>query len=406
MEYKNDWKEVKVSNLGQIITGKTPSTKKRSNFGGSIPFLTPSDDMNVRYVQTTARTLSQEGVNEVANKILPANSVCVSCIGSQLGKVVITTKETVTNQQINSIVPSSDVDTLFLYYLMLVIGNRLNYLSKTSTAVPIINKTEFSDIKMMLPAMHIQVKISSILSCLDSKIELNNKIIANLEAQAQAIFKSWFIDFEPFQDGEFIESELGLIPEGWEIKKLGDLFRFVKGKKVKEELQGDCLVHYLVKGVVDGTEEPIFVSSDNAILIDSLDPFMLMDGANSGNIYYGFKGALGSTFSLLEAKTEKLREIIYWFLKLNEVIIKNQNTGSAIPHANKDFINSMLIVLPDEKAALKVVNMLQTYREKTIKLKEENTTLAQIRDTLLPKLMSGEIDVSNIKIDPEEICHV
>lgn len=270
-----------------------------------------------------------------------------------------------------------------------------------------VQNSVFDEIMIDLPSIEGQQRIVGILNAFDQKIELNNKIIANLEAQAKAIFKSWFIDFEPFQDGEFIESELGLIPEGWEINKLGDLFRFVKGKKVKEESQGDCLVHYLVKGVVDGTVEPKFVSSDNAILIDSLDPFMLMDGANSGNIYYGFKGALGSTFSLLEVKTEELREIIYWFLKLNEVIIKNQNTGSAIPHANKDFINSMLIVLPsDEKAVLKAVNMLRTCRKKTFTLKEQNRTLAQIRDTLLPKLMSGEIDVSSIKIDSEEIGHV
>lgn len=111
----NEWEKVKISELGKIITGKTPSTKEEKNFGGSIPFLTPSDNMDVRYVEATARTLSDEGVNNVKNSLLPSNSICVSCIGSQLGKVVITTEETVTNQQINSIVPNEKTDFLFLY---------------------------------------------------------------------------------------------------------------------------------------------------------------------------------------------------------------------------------------------------------------------------------------------------
>ena len=98
------WKRIKVSELGRIVTGKTPKTSRSENYGGKIPFLTPSDDMEVKYVTKTGKTITELGLSEVKNCLLPANAVCVSCIGSDLGKVVITTQPTVTNQQINSII--------------------------------------------------------------------------------------------------------------------------------------------------------------------------------------------------------------------------------------------------------------------------------------------------------------
>ena len=210
-----EWKEVKIGDLGQIITGKTPKTAIRENWGGKIPFLSPSDDMSNKTSPVTARTLTELGVAEVAKCLIPANSICVSCIGSDLGKVVKTDRELVTNQQINTIVPHSNVDSDFVYYLMCIVGKELNYISKTSTAVPIINKSTFSDWNIVIPEkVDDQRRIASILSSLARKIELNNKINADLEEMAQAIFKNWFVDFEPFKDGKFVDSELGMIPEG------------------------------------------------------------------------------------------------------------------------------------------------------------------------------------------------
>lgn len=403
MEFK--WEDKKLSEIGYIVTGKTPSTKIEKNFGDRVPFLTPSDDMDARYVYETKRYLSDEGVNEVRKKLIPKNSICISCIGSQLGKVTITTEETVTNQQINSIVINDEYNIHFIYYLLLILGQKLNFLSKSSTAVPIINKKFFSEISVKVPQRQLQDKIAILLDSLDSKIEINNKIISNLESQAQAIFKSWFVDFEPFQDGDFVESELGMIPEGWEVKELGELFKFVKGKKPKDlhEKYEDNFIPYIVKGVMDGSETSKFTNEINIVKIKKLDCFMLMDGANSGNIYYGYDGALGSTFALLESKNQVYRELIYWKLKTNESIIKNQNTGSAIPHANKDFISKMNVAIPINIEENVIVKTLENFRIKINSLNNQNTKLAEMRDALLPKLMAGEIDVSNIKIEGEEV---
>ena len=168
---KSEWREIKVADLGKIVTGKTPKTAIADNYGGEMPFLTPSDDMSVKYVSKTTKTLTEKGLKEVKNSLLPANSVCVSCIGSDLGKVVISRQPIVTNQQINSIiVEQSKYDVSFVYYSMLILGKQLNFISKTSTAVPIVNKSSFSSYTIKCPPLTEQKKIASVLSALDDKI--------------------------------------------------------------------------------------------------------------------------------------------------------------------------------------------------------------------------------------------
>ena len=177
----NIWRKTYVSELGRIVTGKTPKTSVRKNYGGIIPFLTPSDDMESKYVNQTIKTISDIGIKEVRNCLLPPNSVCVSCIGSNLGKVVITKDIAVTNQQINSIVVDQEMfDVDFVYYSMMILGKELNYISKTSTAVPIINKTTFSNCTISCPPLPLQKTIGKVLASLDDKIELNRQINQNL----------------------------------------------------------------------------------------------------------------------------------------------------------------------------------------------------------------------------------
>ncbi len=187
-------KKIHISDIGKIVTGKTPRTSVGENYGGYIPFLTPSDDLSYKSAPKTTKTLTKQGLDEVKNCLLPPYSVCISCIGSDLGKVVMTIEPTVTNQQFNSIIPNKDFNADFVYYLMTFVGRELNYLSKTSTAVPIINKSSFSNYEIEVPDLETQKRIASVLSSLDDKIELNRRINDNLEQQAQALFKSWFVD--------------------------------------------------------------------------------------------------------------------------------------------------------------------------------------------------------------------
>ena len=218
-----EWNEVKLEDVGKIITGKTPKTSIEDNYGGHIPFLTPSDDMNVKIIKYTNKTLTLKGLNEVKNCLIPKNSVCVSCIGSDLGKVVLTSEDTVTNQQINSIIVNEKFDYNFIYYTMILLGKQLNYMSKSSTAVPIINKSTFSNELIFVPSLEEQKKISSILSNIDAKIDNLDKINKNLEEQLETLYNSFFVYYDDFLKEDLEECEIGLIPKEWSLLSLGDV---------------------------------------------------------------------------------------------------------------------------------------------------------------------------------------
>ena len=399
-----EWKEVKIGDLGQIITGKTPKTAIRENWGGKIPFLSPSDDMSNKTSPVTARTLTELGVAEVAKCLIPANSICVSCIGSDLGKVVKTDRELVTNQQINTIVPHSNVDSDFVYYLMCIVGKELNYISKTSTAVPIINKSTFSDWNIVIPEkVDDQRRIASILSSLDRKIELNNKINADLEEMAQAIFKNWFVDFEPFKDGKFVDSELGMIPEGWKVGRLTDVIKLMPGgtPKTSEPLYWD-----------NGTI-PFFSPKDvNGVYCFATEKHITEAGLNkcSSNLYpkdtifITCRGTVGkvclaacdmamnqSNYAIKAIDGYSQYYVFFLVKSVVERLIKKSNGAVFSAITSKDFDEEILI--PSQKAVEDFTNVIDGFFRRIFTICTENSRLSLLRDTLLPRLMSGEIEV-------------
>lgn len=401
-----EFKKVKLGECVDYILDYRGKTPKKSKTG--IPTLSAKSVKNNFIDYDEVYYISRDEYNRFMSKGFPRIGDILMTMEAPLGLVATLDRDDVgLGQRIVTIRGKKDfLDNNYLkFYLQSPKGQHELYSRATGTTVVGISQKNLKNIDIVIPSLENQIRIGRILNNYNIKIEINNKIISNLESQAQAIFKSWFVDFEPFQDGDFVESELGMIPEGWEVKELGELFKFVKGKKPKDlrEKYEDNFIPYIVKGVMDGSETPKFTNEINIVKIKKLDCFMLMDGANSGNIYYGYDGALGSTFGLIEAKNQIYRELIYWKLKTNESIIKNQNTGSAIPHANKDFISKMNVAIPINIEENEILKTLENFRIKINSLNNQNTKLAELRDALLPKLMAGEIDVSNIKIEGEEV---
>lgn len=381
-----EWKEVKIGDLGQIITGKTPKTSIRENWGGKIPFLSPSDDMSNKTSPVTARTLTELGVAEVAKCLIPANSICVSCIGSDLGKVVKTDRELVTNQQINTIVPHSNIDSDFVYYLMCIVGKELNYISKTSTAVPIINKSTFSDWDIVIPReKEDQRRIASILSSLDRKIELNNKISADLEEMAQAIFKNWFVDFEPFKDGKFVDSELGMIPEGWKVGTLGELCNFKRGKNLLTKNAIDEGVPVVAGGLEPSCYHNVANTGAPVITVSG-------SGANAGFMRMYHVPVWASDCSFIDISCENFY-FVYCFLKVNSKLLKHAQTGAVQPHVKPSDIHDFELIIPDKESIHDFQDKVKPFFDKIASIQKENSRLSLLRDTLLPRLMSGEIEV-------------
>ena len=415
-----------ISDLGRIVTGKTPRTSIPENYGGEIPFLTPSDDLSGKYAPKTNKTITQLGLNEVKNCLLPSKTVCVSCIGSDLGKAVITDEPTVTNQQFNSIIPNEENDADFIYYLMSAVGKHLNFLSKTSTAVPIINKSTFSGYEIDVPSISHQRKIAKILSSLDDKIEVNRRINENLEQQAQALFKSWFVDFEPFKDGEFVESELGMIPKGWRVGRYDDIVEStISGDWGKEKLEGNythkvacirgCDFQDIKNGLRGKTPERYILEKnfqtkhfkDKDILVEisggtatvstgRVCPVsqLLIDKFNEDIVCTNF-------CRLVRPKCNYGAFLYYsWLYKYNnKVMFGYENGTSGIKNFRiKDFTALEPVVIPSEKALLSFQSMIDKMQMKLQMNGSESQKLATFRDTLLPKLMSGELKVNEVEI--------
>lgn len=396
---KSEWKKIKVSELGEIVTGKTPKTSIPENYGGAIPFLTPSDNMNSKYVITTLRTLSQLGLMEVRKKILPPDSICVSCIGSDLGKVTITTQPTVTNQQINSIIVNQKkFDTSFVYYAMKIIGKQLNFIGKTSTAVPIVNKAAFSDYEISCPPIAHQQKIAAVLSSLDDKIALNNRINDNLQQQAQSIYYQWMIDnvgkykIEPLSEVAEINPDTYSAKEQWRYVNYLDTSSVTNG--LISELQ-----------YIEPSNEKLPSRAKRKLLPnDIVFSTVRPNQRHFGIISNPMSNMLASTgFAVIRSKHPRIcNELIYLCLTENKFIDKMQQIAeqstSTFPSIKPSDLAICEIPCPAESVSTGLTKILQSLFALISANQSENRTLTAIRDTLLPKLMSGEIDVKNIGI--------
>ena len=414
-------KKIHISDIGKVVTGKTPRTSVGENYGGNIPFLTPSDDLSYKSAPKTTKTLTEQGLEEVKNCLLPPHSVCVSCIGSDLGKVVITLEPTVTNQQFNSVIPNKNFNADFVYYLMTLVGRELNYLSKTSTAVPIINKSSFSNYEVEVPNLETQEKIASILSSLDSKIELNRRINDNLEQQAQALFKAWFVDFEPFKDGEFVDSELGNTPKELPIVYIGDIPHNIEsGKRPKggatlegvpsigaENIKG--LGYYDYSKTKYIPEE--YAQTIKKGKINGYELLIYKDGGKPGYFIPNFSiFGEGFPFSemyinehvfILDLMDAGYNAFAYFYMRTPYIMNQLNSIGgkAAIPGINTKDVECLPIFSKESSYVKRFGDIVLPIIKTILSNSLENAKLANLRDTLLPKLMSGELKISKIEIE-------
>lgn len=399
----DEWEKVKVGDIGKVITGKTPKTYNSEYYGGNIPFLTPSDDMSVKYVRRTNKYITELGRLSVKNATLPANAICVSCIGSDLGKVVITTQETVTNQQINSIVVDTDkFDIDFVYYSMLELGKVLNFHSKTSTAVPIVNKSSFSQYEIDCPKLNTQKRIGAILSSIDKKIEENNQINNNLEQQAQAIYRSWFVNYEPFD---------GTKPDDWSDGTIDDLgTEIICGKTPSTK-----------KSEYYGGNTPFLTIPDmhGCVYIVSTERYLSDAGVASqpkktlppNTVCVSCIGTAGLV-TLVSEESQSNQQInsiipkegisvyyIYLLMQtLADTINKLGQSGSTIVNLNKTQFGKIQVMIPSERVLQDFDSLCRPLFDTILSNQKENINLSELRDALLPKLMSGELNVSDIDL--------
>ncbi|MDD8951581.1 restriction endonuclease subunit S [Escherichia coli] len=430
--------EYKIEDLGKVITGKTPPSKISDAFSAQgIPFVTPKDMDGRRLIDKTERYLSSQGVEAVRNCLLPQNSIAVSCIGSDMGKTVLLPGESITNQQINAIVVDSEhFDYKYVYYYLSTLQDDFKAIAGGS-ATPILNKGHFSQFKVSLPVKPVQNKIALILDSLDTKIEVNTEINHTLEQMAQALFKSWFVDFEPVKakmavleaggsqedatlaamtvisgkDSDALvvferehpeqyaelkataelfpsamqDSELGEIPAGWRTAIVESV---INRLKVKNTFPADCIKLFgqhpvleqgakIYQGYHDeepsfnaSLQSPMFIFGDHTCVMHlSTVPFDISKNTLvlKGKIFNTYW-----TFFALKGKQKFQEYKRHWSdLKVKQVVIPDENNG----------------LLLTNYFASKCENLFGLLEQN----RKQNLILQNTRDTLLPKLLSGEI---------------
>ena len=301
-----------------------------------------------------------------------------------------------------------EVDKEFIYYVLTSANFKRNITNEaTGTTIKNVSLKQMREYKFNIPCnISDQRRIASILSSLDRKIELNNKINADLEEMAQALFKNWFVDFEPFKDGKFVDSELGMIPEGWKVGRLDEIADVVGGStpsKAKPEYYTQKGIAWLTpkdlsnhpavyssRGEIDITEEGYNSTSTKlmpkgTILFTSRAPIGYISIAqNDICTNQGFK-------SLVPKKAGTC--FLYCFLKYVTPEIENKSTGSTFKEASGSLMKSLQVIMPEQKVFEDFETIVSPLFARIESLEKENSRLSLLRDTLLPRLMSGEIEV-------------
>ena len=312
-----------------------------------------------------------------------------------------------------TIINEEIANPLFVYYSIC----KKDFASlNVGSAVPSLTVPVIEDIDILLPSKKIQDKVVSILKSLDDKIEINRKINENLEQQAQALFKSWFVDFEPFKNGEFVESELGMIPKGWRIGTLGDIC--VTNKR---SYKGDFAyeIEYIdtgsvINNVIDSTQilNPATdkipsrarrAVTEGDIIYSSVRPnqrhYALLFNPSSNTV-------VSTGFVVITANWSGYRYYIYQYLIQDEIVDKLQaiaeQSVSTFPSLNAADITNLKIIIPPNDVVDEFAAICCPFIEQIEKNQQESRRLASLRDTLLPKLMSGELKVNDMRLSEKQ----
>jgi len=374
-----EWKECTIADIGTVVGGATPSTKKPENYeGGTIAWITPKDlsSFSGRYIKRGERNITEEGLKSCSTQLLPANTVLFSS-RAPIGYVAIAENEVCTNQGFKSVIPNEDTDPLFLYYLLKYNKDAIENMGSGTTFKEVSGNT-MKGIRVRVPkGIEAQRKIAAILGTIDDKIEENERINNNLERQADALYQTFF------------SPKSGTLGK---VVTLDEYCSIFTGKKN-------------ANASVNGGKYKFFTCAPEALQIDSyiFDGNAIIvsgNGAYTGRtrFYSGKFDLYQRTYActLLDNVNPDFIFPLYWFVKLElSKKIMGGTRGSAIPYIVMNDLAKFEFIYNEEMFA-NYTPLFKSLTEAIQANEFESENLAQIRDSLLPKLMSGELDVSDI----------
>ena len=389
----SEWIECKISDIGTVVGGATPSTKKAENYeGGNIAWITPKDlsTFSGRYIQRGERNITEIGLKSCSTQLLPKNTVLFSS-RAPIGYVAIAANEVCTNQGFKSVIPNESTDPLFLFYLLKHNKDKIEAMGSGTTFKEVSGNTMKNIIVRVPSDKEVQKNIASILGTLDDKIEENERINNNLEQQAKALYKDWFFDFTPF-------STVGNLPDGWRLGTVSDIIQFHDSKRVplsgaERDKMAKIYPYYGATSLMDYVDNYLFdgiylLLGEDGTVVDSLG-FPILQYVygqfwvnNHAHIITGKEG-----FSVEE---------LYLFFSLTN--IKSIVTGAVQQKVSQQNLKKVPAIIPSKDALSAFDELIQPIFSQIRNLRDENASLADLRDTLLPKLISGELDVSDIDL--------
>lgn len=382
-----DWKIKKISEVAEVIGGGTPSTKIPSYWDGSIAWITPRDlsSFIFRYIKKGKRDITKEGLKESSAKLLPRGTVLLTT-RAPVGYLAISDNEVTTNQGFRSLITNENTISEFLFYLL---KNNVNVLKSNATGTTFaeLSGGVLKSLEFAFPPIKEQQSISKILSGLDAKIELNNKMNKTLEAIGQALFKRWFVDLE--------ES-----PKGYERKPLDKIAEFLNGlalqkypAKEGEDYLPAIKIRELRNGITEQTDRVNF-DLPKEYVIENGDVLFSWSGSLEVAIWTNGKGALNQHLFKVNSKEYPKWFYYYWtknYLPNFRRIAEGKAT--TMGHIQKHNLSESEVLVPDKNALAKMNAIMVPLLSKIIALNLQTRKLVEIRDSLLPKLMSGEIRV-------------
>lgn len=420
MVYKDipeNWENNTLENVCfRIFSGGTPSRKESNFWDGDINWFSSGETRN-RFVTNTEEKITQAGVDNSSTKLSQPNDVLMASAGQGFtrGQVSYNLINTYINQSVISLRTDKDkLDSRFLFYNLSGRYEELRKISDGNSIRGSITTEMLKKFSIIVPPLVEQRSIVSILSSLDDKIETNNKIIANLESQAQAIFKSWFVDFEPFQDGEFVESELGMIPEGWEAVPIKEMSRSVITGKTPSTKNKEFFGNYMPFIKIPDMHNKIYTITTEVYLSETGVQSQKNKTLPMNSICVSCIATVGLVNLVLEESqtNQQINSIIpnevispyylYFAMKNLYDYLNSIASGSTQKNINKRDFESIKIINPSHEIMDRYHNFSKPLFELIKNLQLQNQKLAQIRDTLLPKLMLGEIRVGQDDIEEIE----
>ena len=380
-------KPITIGDLGTIITGKTPPTTNKNYYGDYAVFIKPTDiSEQCKFTYETEEMYSKLAAEKYESSLIPKGAICVPCIGTIGTKMTMAPCDCYTNQSINSIVCNDRYDNEYVYYLIKnFLPGLKSYNLGTASGREYVSKSNFEKIELVAEQdKTIQKKIGEFLSRYDSLIENYQKQIKLLEEAAQRLYKEWFVDlhFPGHENTKIVDG----VPEGWTPSQLGQLVEFKRGKTItkKDVINGDI-------PVVAGGLEPAYYcnKSNTAERVITISG----SGVNAGFTRMYFEKVWASDCSFVDASVTPFLHFVYCYLKDNKTTIDNMQKGAAQPHVYAKDINSLGLCIPIESILKSFEGKISKYFDTISSLQSQIRLLTEARDRLLPKLMSGEIEV-------------